>query len=640
MSVEKSSKPGASTTGTTKKSKFLNVNIGILGHVDSGKTSLVKALSTSLSTAALDKNPQSQARGITIDLGFSAFQLPIPEHLKEEVADKYESIQFTLVDCPGHASLIRTIIGGAQIIDMMILVVDANKGIQTQTAECIIIGEMTTEKLIIVVNKIDLLPADDREAHLEKVTRRLRRAFSTTKFRDAPIVTTAAAVGGEKVASIGAYLNNQSSTSSSHYNGAASLSNVGVDNLISLIQRSVKIPVRHTEAPFYYAVDHCFAIKGHGTVLTGTVLSGSITPGTMLEFPELQLQRKVKSMQMFHKTVKYVQQGDRVGMCVTNLDPNLIERGIAAAPNSVPLLSTMVCLVKKIRFFKQACRSGTKFHITVGHTTVIAKVTFFGQAELARKMERERVAAAQAAESDDGGGNQSGSAGQSTLSALSYSNNFPAGVGFDFNDDFEYQDEVVSASGDDQYLYGKEPVQWALLELQTPVYCPLGSLVIGSRLDMDNSGVRSKSKHHTANMSVEELDRSIPEAPQPEPEPDAKTSAPGVTAVDGSVAPVAADGGTVVEGGTVTAPVPVTPAVAPVAVPSIAASNLSAITVSSASNQAVKQCRLAFYGPVKSFVTTGATSAAASSVLLGGCINTPRICSTRRPPVQMETKGR
>lgn len=642
-----------------KKSKFLNVNIGILGHVDSGKTSLVKALSTSLSTAALDKNPQSQARGITIDLGFSAFQLPIPDHLREEVGDKYDSIQFTLVDCPGHASLIRTIIGGAQIIDMMILVVDANKGIQTQTAECIIIGEMTTEKLIIVVNKIDLLPAEGREAHLEKVTRRLRRAFSTTKFHDAPIVTTAAAVGGEKVASIGAYLNSQSSTSTSHYTGAVSLANYGVDNLISLIKSSVSIPVRHTDAPFYYAVDHCFAIKGHGTVLTGTVLSGSITPGTVLEFPELQLQRKVKSMQMFHKTVKYVQQGDRVGMCVTNLDPTLIERGIAAAPNSVPLLSTMVCLVKKIRFFKQSCPSGTKFHITVGHTTVIAKVTFFGAVELARKLagkstgnaatkavtampsetkgSSETASAAKASASK--GGNNKGdgkvdknvdiaaAAGQNTLSALSYSNNFPAGVGFDFGDDFVYQDEMVSAAGENKYLYGKEPVQWALLELQTPVYCPLGSLVIGSRLDMDSSGSsgRSKSKHYTANMSVEELDSHVPM-----PEPTESASEPVVTdtsPVDIMEGSTEADGGC--STGSCSSCLDVTPALPPAAIVaaaaassalsapatvSVATSNLSAITVGTSSKQAVKQCRLAFYGPIKTFVAKGATNAATSSV--------------------------
>lgn len=89
-----------------------NVNVGVLGHVDSGKTSLVAALSTTLSTAALDKHPQSRERGITLDLGFSSFTVPAPPHI---AAAGYSHVQFTLVDCPGHASLIRTIIGGAQV---------------------------------------------------------------------------------------------------------------------------------------------------------------------------------------------------------------------------------------------------------------------------------------------------------------------------------------------------------------------------------------------------------------------------------------------------------------------------------------------------------------------------------------------
>lgn len=87
----------------------------------------VASLSTELSTAALDKHPQSKERGITLDLGFSSFTVPMPDHLRHLPG---HSLQFTLVDCPGHASLIRTIIGGAQIIDMMILVVDVTKGIQ------------------------------------------------------------------------------------------------------------------------------------------------------------------------------------------------------------------------------------------------------------------------------------------------------------------------------------------------------------------------------------------------------------------------------------------------------------------------------------------------------------------------------
>ena len=108
-------------------SKILNINLGILGHIDSGKTSLCKALSTMASTAGFDKNPQSQARGITLDLGFSAFIIRIPQWFREKhgVPEVIEYIQFTLVDCPGHASLMKTIIGGASIIDMMMLVVDA-----------------------------------------------------------------------------------------------------------------------------------------------------------------------------------------------------------------------------------------------------------------------------------------------------------------------------------------------------------------------------------------------------------------------------------------------------------------------------------------------------------------------------------
>lgn len=146
---------------------MLNLNVGILGHVDSGKTSLAKVLSHVASTAAFDKNPQSKERGITLDLGFSSFSIPMPDHLK--LLTNSEVLQFTLVDCPGHASLIKTIIGGAQIIDFMILVIDAVKGIQTQTAECIVIGELTCDKMMVVLNKIDMIDEAKRTTALEKV---------------------------------------------------------------------------------------------------------------------------------------------------------------------------------------------------------------------------------------------------------------------------------------------------------------------------------------------------------------------------------------------------------------------------------------------------------------------------------------
>lgn len=127
----------------------------MLGHVDSGKTAICRILSEVASTASLDKNPQSQERGITLDLGFSAFFTRVPVRFEGKVKEEY--LQFTLVDCPGHASLIKTIIGGAQIIDIMFLVIDATKGIQAQTAECIIIAELFMKKIVVVLNKVDLV---------------------------------------------------------------------------------------------------------------------------------------------------------------------------------------------------------------------------------------------------------------------------------------------------------------------------------------------------------------------------------------------------------------------------------------------------------------------------------------------------
>ena len=156
--------------GSKQPAKTLNINVGILGHVDSGKTSLSRALSTVGSTACFDKHPQSKERGITLDLGFSSFMTELPEQLSGQL--DCGAMQITLVDCPGHASLIRTIIGGAQIIDLMILVIDVNKGIQTQTAECLVIGEITNDKMIIVLNKIDMMPEAGRAEKLAKLQAR------------------------------------------------------------------------------------------------------------------------------------------------------------------------------------------------------------------------------------------------------------------------------------------------------------------------------------------------------------------------------------------------------------------------------------------------------------------------------------
>lgn len=117
-------KPAGGQGGGGMAGMRVNVNVGVLGHIDSGKTALARALSTTASTAAFDKQPQSRERGITLDLGFSCFSVPLPARLRSALPTSHPAapetgpepgepqLQFTLVDCPGHASLIRTIIGG------------------------------------------------------------------------------------------------------------------------------------------------------------------------------------------------------------------------------------------------------------------------------------------------------------------------------------------------------------------------------------------------------------------------------------------------------------------------------------------------------------------------------------------------
>jgi len=178
--------------------KIYNVNVGILGHIDSGKTSLAKSLSTTASTAAFDKNPQSQERGITIDLGFSALYIKTPSYLKEKYSNNSkfqnsEIIQITLVDCPGHASQIRNVVAGASIIDIIVLVIDIGKGIQTQTTECMILGEILVEHIIIALNKIDSIPKEKRITDIENRKNKLKLAFENTKFgKDISIIPVSA----------------------------------------------------------------------------------------------------------------------------------------------------------------------------------------------------------------------------------------------------------------------------------------------------------------------------------------------------------------------------------------------------------------------------------------------------------------
>nr|XP_048272416.1 selenocysteine-specific elongation factor isoform X2 [Myodes glareolus] len=418
----------------------VNVNVGVLGHIDSGKTALARALSTTASTAAFDKQPQSRERGITLDLGFSCFVVPLPG--AEPGTDDLQ-LQVTLVDCPGHASLIRTIIGGAQIIDLMMLVIDVTKGMQTQSAECLVIGQIACQKLVVVLNKIDLLAEGKRQAAIDKMTKKMQKTLENTKFRGAPVIPVAAKPGGPEAPETEAPQ--------------------GISELIELLKSQISIPARDPSGPFLMSVDHCFSIKGQGTVMTGTILSGTISLGDSVEIPALKVVKKVKSMQMFHTPVTSAVQGDRLGICVTQFDPKLLERGLVCAPESLHTIHAALISVEKIPYFRGPLQTKAKFHITVGHETVMGRMLFFSPAPDSFDLE-------------------------------------PKLDFFDLSREYLFQEQYLCKDSMPTATEGGDEVdmkaghtpggqcprqQWALVEFEKPVTCPRLCLVIGSRLDAD-----------------------------------------------------------------------------------------------------------------------------------------------------------
>uniref|UniRef100_G1M9H0 Selenocysteine-specific elongation factor n=2 Tax=Ailuropoda melanoleuca TaxID=9646 RepID=G1M9H0_AILME len=445
--------PAGGSGGGGMAGRRVNVNVGVLGHIDSGKTALARALSTTASTAAFDKQPQSRERGITLDLGFSCFSVPLPARLRSALPEPPAAsgaepepgepqLQVTLVDCPGHASLIRTIIGGAQIIDLMMLVIDVTKGMQTQSAECLVIGQIACQKLVVVLNKIDLLAEGKRQAAIDKMTKKMQKTLENTKFRGAPIIPVAAKPGGPEAPETEAPQ--------------------GISELIELLTSQISIPTRDPSGPLLMSVDHCFSIKGQGTVMTGTILSGSISLGDSVEIPALKVVKKVKSMQMFHMPVTSAMQGDRLGICVTQFDPKLLERGLVCAPESLHTVHAAIVSVEKIPYFRGPLQTKAKFHITVGHETVMGRLMFFSPAPDSFDQE-------------------------------------PVLDSFDFSQEYLFQEQYldkdlappVTDSGEadkktGQPTEGRCPrQQWALVEFEKPVTCPRLCLVIGSRLDAD-----------------------------------------------------------------------------------------------------------------------------------------------------------
>lgn len=251
------------------------------------------------------------------------------------------------------------------------------------------------------------------------------KTLENTRFADSTVISVAAKPGGA---------DNQEDKV------------IGIDKLIECLNQAVYVPARDSTGPFIYSVDHCFSIRGQGTVMTGTILNGSVSVNDMIEIPALKVTKKVKSMQMFKKPVNKALQGDRVGVCVTQFDPNLLERGLICNPGALPTIFAAIIDVSKIPYFKGKCETKSKFHITIGHNTVMAKLTFFGP--------KDRSSA--------------------------------AGKEWDICDEFQYESELLDATQKFNIKKDRKPAkQYLLLEFEKPVTCSESSFVIGSRLDTD-----------------------------------------------------------------------------------------------------------------------------------------------------------
>jgi selenocysteine-specific elongation factor len=232
----------------------------------------------------------------------------------------------------------------------MLLVIDATKGVQTQTAECIVISELLlSSSLLVVINKIDLVDS----SHLEQVEKRVRLVLSKTKFRNSfdLVKVSANPKQGEPV---------------------------NIQQLLDVLVGSIQeLPDRSSSESFYCEVDHCFPVKGLGCVLTGTILRGSVSVNDSIELLSLNTVKKVKSIQSFHQNIGKASKGDRVGICIGPFDSSQIERGVICTPGSVRLLNSCVMKVEKIQYFKHQITGKSKYHITCGNQTVMGTCVFF-----------------------------------------------------------------------------------------------------------------------------------------------------------------------------------------------------------------------------------------------------------------------
>ncbi len=290
-----------------------HVNVGTIGHVDHGKTTLTSAItkvlaasggSTAMDFAEIDKAPEEKERGITISIA----------HVEYET----ESRHYAHVDCPGHADYVKNMITGAAQMDGAILVVAANDGPMSQTREHILLArQVNVPAIVVFMNKVDMV--DDEEL-LELVEMELRELLSKYEFPgdDIPITMGSALAAMEDRDP-----------------------EIGANKILELMQSVddfIPTPTRDLDKPFLMAIEDVFTITGRGTVATGKIDSGIVHVGDKVEILGIKEKRDttVTGVEMFRKLMDEGQAGDNVGLLLRGVERTDIERGqVVAKPGSI-----------------------------------------------------------------------------------------------------------------------------------------------------------------------------------------------------------------------------------------------------------------------------------------------------------------
>ncbi|MCR1900241.1 selenocysteine-specific translation elongation factor [Irregularibacter muris] len=311
-----------------------NIIIGTAGHIDHGKTTLIKAI-TGKET---DRLKEEKERGISIDLGFTYFDLP-------------SGRRAGIVDVPGHEKFIKNMLAGVGGIDIVVLVVAADEGFMPQTQEHLnILSLLEVKKGIIALTKSDMVD----EEWLEMVIEETKEQVKGTFLENTPIIPI------------------------------SSTKKIGIDELIEHIdQITVQVEERDKKVPFRLPIDRVFSITGFGTVVTGTLIEGTLQEGESIMLYPSQKETKVRNLQVHDKNVEKAEAGQRVAVNLSNFKKEQINRGDVLA--KVDSLNTSMMIDVKLRLLSDSpfpIKNRERVRIYHGTSEILGRVVLLEQDEL------------------------------------------------------------------------------------------------------------------------------------------------------------------------------------------------------------------------------------------------------------------